>query len=71
MGLDKAIEHGKEHREQYRESTRHWKTEANNKSMRNHGSNDWAKANRTHGSDILEEAAKEAIESFSRGEEDV
>ncbi len=42
MSLDKAIEHGKEHRKPYRGS------KAVDKSCRNHGSCKWCLGNRTH-----------------------
>jgi len=41
MSLDKAIEHGKEHREQYRGS------KAVDCTCRNNGSCEWCKQNRT------------------------
>ncbi|MBO5969275.1 MAG: hypothetical protein J6S14_12345 [Clostridia bacterium] len=41
MSLDKAIEHGKEHRKPYRGS------KAIDKTCRNHGGCDWCKENRT------------------------
>ena len=42
MSLDKAIEHGKEHRKPYSGS------KAIARSCRNHGSCDWCKGNRLH-----------------------
>ena len=42
MSLDKAIEHGKEHRKPYRGS------KAIDRSCRNHGSCKWCLGNRTH-----------------------
>lgn len=54
--LDKAIEHGKEHRKQYRGS------KAVDKTCRNHGSDDWEKDNRLYRANKLEEKAKQDIE---------
>jgi hypothetical protein len=42
MTLDKAIEHGKEYRKQYR------KAKAVDKTCRNHGNCDWCKSNRLY-----------------------
>lgn len=42
MSLNKAIEHGKEHRKPYR------KSKAIDKSCRNHGGCPWCKANRMY-----------------------
>ena len=42
MSLDKAIEHGKEHRKPYRGS------KAIDGTCRNHGGCEWCKANRQH-----------------------
>lgn len=42
MTLDKAIEHGKEFRKQYR------KAKAVDKTCRNHGSCEWCKSNRLY-----------------------
>lgn len=42
MSLDKAIEHGKEHRKPYTGS------KAFDHTCRNHGSCDWCKENRQH-----------------------
>lgn len=55
--LDKAIEHGKEHRKPYRGS------KAIDKTCRNHGSDDWAKDNRLYRANRLEEKAKQDIET--------
>lgn len=41
MSLDKAIQHGKEHRERY------YGCKSFDKTCRNHGSDDWMKNNRT------------------------
>lgn len=54
--LDKAIEHGKEHRKQYRGS------KAIDKTCRNHGSDDWEKDNRLYRANRLEEKAKQDAE---------
>ena len=51
MSLDKAIEHGKEHRKKYTGS------KAIDKTCRNHGSCDWCTENRNYRSYRLEEAA--------------
>lgn len=56
MTLDKAIEHGKEHRKQYRGS------KAVDKTCRNHGSDDWEKDNRLYRANRLEEKAKQDAE---------
>ena len=42
MSLDKAIEHGKEHRKSYRGG------KAIDKTCRNHGGCDWCECNRKH-----------------------
>ena len=55
--LDKAIEHGKEHRKQYRGS------KAVDKTCRNHGSDDWEKDNRLYRDNRLKEKAKQDIET--------
>lgn len=57
MTLDKAIEHDKEHRKQYRGS------KAVDKTCRNHGSDDWEKDNRLYRANRLEEKAKQDIET--------
>lgn len=57
MTLDKAIEHGKEHRKQYRGS------KAVDKTCRNHGSDDWEKDNRLYRTNKLNEKAKQDIET--------
>jgi len=50
--LDKAIEYGKEHREQYRDA------KACDKNCRNHGNCEWCKNNRMYRSNRLEEKIK-------------
>ena len=54
--LDKAIEHGKEHRKQYRGS------KVFDRTCRNHGGCDWCKDNRLYRTNRLEEKAKQDIE---------
>lgn len=54
--LDKAIEHGKEHRKQYRG------TKAYDKACRNHGSCDWCKDNRLYRSNKLLEKSEQDLE---------
>ena len=51
MSLDKAIEHGKEHRKQYRGS------KAIDKTCRNHGGCDWCEENRKYKERRLKESA--------------
>lgn len=46
MGLEKAIEHGKEHRKPYR------KSKSFDKSCRNHGSCPYCQGNRKHSSEV-------------------
>lgn len=55
--LDKAIEHGKEHREPYRGA------KACDRSCRNHGSCDWCRANRNYRNIKLEEKTKFELEN--------
>lgn len=55
MSLDKAIEHGKEHRKQFRKSKRFDRT------CRNHGSCSWCQENRLHKFRICEEKAKDRM----------
>ena len=54
--LDKAIEHGKEHRKPYRGS------KVFDRTCRNHGGCDWCKDNRLYRTNRLEEKAKQDIE---------
>lgn len=56
MTLDKAIEHGKEHRKPYRGS------KVFDRTCRNHGSDDWEKDNRLYRANRLEEKAKQDSE---------
>ena len=59
MSLDKAIEHHKEKRKQYRGS------KACDKACRNHGSDDWAKDNRLYRSNKLLEKSEQDLEEVS------
>lgn len=61
--LDKAIEHGKEHRKPYRGSKAFACT------CRNHGSCDWCRENRMYQRLKAEESAKDAIEDFESEED--
>ena len=56
MSLNKAIEHGKEHRKQYTGA------KAIDCSCRNHGSCDWCKSNRLYHQLKAEEASRQALE---------
>ena len=56
MSLDKAIEYGKEYREQYRGS------KAIDKTCRNHGGCDWCNGNRQHKNRKREQAMKDREE---------
>lgn len=56
MSLDKAIEHGKERRRQYRGA------KALDRSCRNHGSCPFCRENRTHASKVREQKAGEREE---------
>ena len=58
MSLDKAIEHGHEHRRPYTGA------KAIDKTCRNHGGCDWCRGNRTHKYKKKEERANREIESF-------
>lgn len=58
MSLDKAIEHGKEHRKEYRGS------KAIGKTCRNHGGCEWCEENRKHKYLIKEMAMKERMKEF-------
>lgn len=58
MSLDKAIEHGKEHRKEYRGSKAIYKT------CRNHGGCEWCEENRKHKYLIKEIAMKERMKEF-------
>ena len=56
--LDKAIEHGKEHRKPYRGA------KACDKACRNHGSDDWARDNRLYRANRLTEKAEQDIDDI-------
>ena len=56
MSLDKAIEHGKEHRKQYTGA------KAIDCTCRNHGSCDWCKSNRLYQQLKQKEASRQALE---------
>lgn len=58
MGLDKAIEHHKEKRKQYRGA------KACDKACRNHGSDDWAKDNRLYRANKLLEKSEQDLEEM-------
>ena len=58
MALDKAIEHGKEHRKQYTGA------KAIDRTCRNHGSCEWCKGNRLHQQLRMDEAGRQALEEF-------
>lgn len=58
--LDKAIEHGKEHRKPYRGA------KACDRSCRNHGSCDWCRANRNYRNIKLEEKIKFELENNNK-----
>lgn len=62
MGLDKAIEHHKEKREQYRGA------KACDKTCRNHGSDDWAKNNRLNRSNRLIEKSNQELKEMKKVE---
>lgn len=58
MSLDKAIEHGKEYRKEYRGS------KAIDKTCRNHGGCEWCEENRKHKYLIKEVSMKERMKEF-------
>lgn len=58
--LDRAIEHGKEHRKPYRGA------KACDRSCRNHGSCDWCRANRNYRNMKLEEKIKFELENNNK-----
>lgn len=58
MSLDKAIEHGKEHRKEYRGS------KVIDKTCRNHGGCEWCEENRKHKYLIKDIAMKERMKEF-------
>jgi len=60
MSLNKAIEHGKEHRKQYTGS------KAIDKTCRNHGGCEWCEENRKHKYIVKDIAIKERMKEFDR-----
>lgn len=58
MSLEKAIEHGKERRRQYR------KSKAFDKTCRNHGDCPWCHEDRTHKNKIRQMAADEELKEW-------
>lgn len=64
MGLEKAIEHNKEHRKPYRGA------KAIAKSCRNHGSDDWSKGNRTYKNEEKKRLAKKNIFEYDNDEDE-
>ena len=58
MSLDKAIEHGKEHRKPYTGA------KAVDCTCRNHGSCDWCKENRLYQRLKVDEATRQALEEM-------
>ena len=63
MSLNKAIEHGKEHRKPYRRS------KAIDPTCRNHGTCDWCKENRLHKSRDKHPATEEELNPLTPGQE--
>lgn len=61
MGLDKAIEHKKEHRKPYRGS------KAIDCTCRNHGGCDWCLENRMYARKKVEEKLKKELTEFEKG----
>lgn len=61
MSLDKAIEHGKEKRKQYRGA------KSIDKTCRNHGSCEWCESNRMYSSRKSAEACVNRMEEFRNG----
>lgn len=60
MGLEKAIEHGKEHRKPYKDSR------AFDMSCRNHGTCDYCQGNRLYSSRKRAEAMRSREEEYER-----
>lgn len=58
MALDKAVEHGKEHRKPYRGA------KAVDRTCRNHGGCDWCKENRMHKNQKRLEKVKSKMEDY-------
>lgn len=61
MALDKAIQHGKEHRKPYTGG------KTIDRTCRNHGSCDWCKSNRLHASNVQEEIADAKLAEYEKG----
>ena len=62
MGLDKGIEHNKEHRKHYHGA------KACDKTCRNHGSDDWAKNNRLNRTNRLIEKSNQELKEMKKVE---
>lgn len=62
MSLDKAIEHGKEHRRKYHGA------KAVDSTCRNHGSCEWCLANRQYSSRKREEAAESVRREWEKSQ---
>lgn len=60
MSLDKAIEHGKEHRKSYGGA------KSIDPTCRNHGSCDWCKGNRTHKNDKRKLATEQRMNDYGK-----
>lgn len=58
MGLEKAIEHGKEHRKPYQGA------KAIDRTCRNHGGCEWCKGNRTYKYDKQKERAEQELKAW-------
>lgn len=65
MSLDKGILHGKEKRKQY------YGDKAIDKSCRNHGSDDWSKANREYSANREDERTRQELNEYNKGEKDM
>lgn len=65
MSLDKGILHGKEKRKQY------YGDKAIDKSCRNHGSDDWSKANREYSANREDERTRQELNEYNKGEENM
>ena len=61
MALDKAIEHGKEHRKPYKGA------KAIDNTCRNHGSCEWCNGNRQYATRKKKEAAESRLKEYLRG----
>lgn len=60
MGLEKAIEHEKEHREPY------FKSKAFDASCRNHGGCTWCESNRRHSNFVRKIIAEEQLKEYMK-----